>query len=506
MWVPKWQRDRAKGVDSPVPTQVVSNEEFIPRPQNAEQKQVESLIGAMAEENAKKLGMDRRAYLASSMGLAVAFLAQNRVYGNYWDVEEVETLEPAAGEEKWPKDEYFIMDVQSHFTNGAALRFRNLDFIKGMGFKLKNDAEAYAFPNFVKEMFFDSETSMIVISGVPGKEINRGPDGKILEGKERTPGIAGQVLPSWVMSARKKELNDLAGCQRALCQGNCAPNHYWNRSTNAPDFPALYEQMEREVKLYGIDSWKWYCHTDPGRSGNGFKLDDEKVAYPFYEKSKELGLKLFSVHKGYRSQSLTLGHLANPADVEKAALDHPDLTFIIYHSAIMHDPSEPQFHADGFYDPTTGDFLWHNVLMKIKERNPGMTNVYPEIGSAFGSLAIQHPEMCMHLMGKNIKNYGVDHVIWGTDCLWWGSPQWVIDAFKRFQISDAVCEKFGYSKLTKEDKAKIFGLNAARLYGVDVSAKRNAFPADTFSKLKLAYLDRGGQRNNAAYGWVRSDA
>ena len=76
--------------------------------------------------------------------------------------------------------------------------------------------------------------------------------------------------------------------------------------------------------------------------------------------------------------------------------------------------------------------------------------------------------MCQHLIGKNIKHYGVDHVIWGTDCLWWGSPQWVIDAFKRFQISDELCEKFGYTKLTKEDKAKIFGLNAAKIYGVDV--------------------------------------
>ena len=70
--------------------------------------------------------------------------------------------------------------------------------------------------------------------------------------------------------------------------------------------------------------------------------------------------------------------------------------------------------------------------------------------------------MCQHLIGRNIKLYGVDHVIWGTDCLWWGSPQWAIDAFKRFQISDELCEKFGYKKLTKEDKAKIFGLNAAQ--------------------------------------------
>jgi len=505
MWIPKWQRDRAKGVDSPVPTQVVSTEEFIPRPQNEQQKEVERLTGEMGEERAKKIGMDRRAFMASSMGLATAFLASNKVYGHHWDVEEVETYEPAATEEKWPKGEYFIMDVQTHFTNGAALTFRNMEFVRNMGFKLKNDADAYAFPNFIKELFLDSETSMIVISGVPGKEINKGADGKVLEGKARTPGLMGTVLPSWLMSQRKKEINDLAGCQRALCQGNCGPNHYWDKANNKPDQTALFEQMEREVKTYGIDSWKWYCHTDPGKSGNGFKLDDEQMTYPFYEQSKKLGLKIFSVHKGYASQSRTLGHLAHPGEVEKAAKDHPDLTFIIYHSALKHDPSEPQFKEKGFFDPTTGDFAWHDALMQIKVRNPKMTNVYPEIGSAFGSLAIQHPIMAQHLIGKNVKLYGVDHVIWGTDCLWWGSPQWVIDAFKRFQISDELCDKFGYKKLTKEDKAKIFGLNAAKIYGVDVEAKRKALPKDALSKFKQAYLDQGGRSENAAYGWVRAN-
>jgi predicted TIM-barrel fold metal-dependent hydrolase len=505
MWIPKWQRDQKKGVDSPVPTQVVSNEEFIPRPQNEQQRQVEYLTGVLGEERATKLGMDRRSFMASSMGMATAFLASNMVYGKHWEVDEIETLDPAATEEKWPKGEYFIMDVQTHFTNGLPLRFRNMEFIRNMGFQLNNSPEAYGFRNFIKELFLDSETSMIVISGVPGKETNRDNEGKVLEGAARTPGFAGQVLPSWVMSARKKEINDLAGCQRALCQGNCAPNHYWDTTANAADKTALFEQMEREVKKYGIDSWKWYCHTDPGRSGNGFRLDDEKLTYPFYEKSRQLGLKIFSVHKGYSSQSRTLGHLANPADVEKAALDNPDLTFIIYHSALKHDPSEKEFMDPKFFDPTTGDFAWHDVLMKIKQRNPKMTNVYPEIGSAFGSLAIQHPVMCQHLMGKNIKLYGVDHIIWGTDCLWWGSPQWVIDAFKRFQISDELCDKFGYQKLTKEDKAKIFGLNAARIYGVDVKAQRKALPDDVLGKLKVVYHDQGGQRENAAAGWVRAE-
>ncbi len=300
------------------------------------------------------------------------------------------------------------------------------------------------------------------------------------------------MLPSWLMSERKKDINDMAGSQRALCQGNCAPNHYWDMKTNSQDQKALFEQMEREVKLYGIDSWKWYCHTDPGRSGNGFQLDDEKLTYPFYEKSKELGMKIFSVHKGFSYQSQTLGHLANPKDVEKAALDHPDLTFVIYHSALQHGPNEPNFEEANNWNPETGDFAWHDVLMKIKERNPKINNVYPEIGSSFGTLAIAHPVMCQHLIGKNIKNYGADHVIWGTDCLWWGSPQWVIDAFKRFQISDELCEKFGYKKLTKEDKAKIFGLNAAKIYGVDPEEKRKNIPKDELSKLKTAYKAMGG--------------
>ncbi len=142
----------------------------------------------------------------------------------------------------------------------------------------------------------------------------------------------------------------------------------------------------------------------------------------------------------------------------------------------------------------------------MKERNLDMSNVYPEIGSSFGLLAVLHPEMCQHLIGKNIQYYGSDHVVWGTDCVWWGSRQCVIEAMKRFQISDELCEQFGYEKLTKQDKANIFGVNAARIYGVDVEAQLKALPTDVLSRLKTANLERGGQRDNAAQGWVRDNA
>ena len=164
---------------------------------------------------------DRRAFMATPMGLATCFLASNKVFGNNFEVEEQETMEPAAHAEKYPKGEYFIMDVQTHFTNGLALKFRDDVFMKNMGFNLKSDVEAYSFKTYVKEIFFDSDTDMAVISGVPGRESQKNDQGVPLEGRAR----GGGILPSWLMSQSKKELNGLAGSTRALCQGNLAPNH-----------------------------------------------------------------------------------------------------------------------------------------------------------------------------------------------------------------------------------------------------------------------------------------
>lgn len=500
MWIRKADRDRRKNVISPVPTQLVSNEEYIPRPQSEQQKKVEALIGDMSEHRARKLGMDRRDFMSTAMGMATCFLASNQVWGsNAFEVDEAETWEPAASAEKWPKGEYFVFDVQAHFTDGYALNFRNMEFVKNMGFQLAETKEAYGFRNFVKEMLFDSETDCLVISGVPGREKLRDAQGKVLEGRAR----GGGVLPSWLMANARDEINRLSGSTRAFSQGNLAPNHYWDRIANQPDKAQLLEQMDREINQYKIASWKWYCHTDPGSSGGGFQCDDEHAAW-FIEESKKRGIKTISVHKGYSYQSRTLGHLANPKDMEKAALQNPDFTFVVYHSALKHGPFEPDWKKSNEYDPTTGDFAWHAILMDIKKRNPKINNLYPEIGSFFGPLVIADPVMAMHGIGKNIKYYGSDHVVWGTDCLWWGSPQWVIDAFKRFQISDEMCDKFGYKKLTKKDKANIFGRNAARIYGLDLKKKRNPLAPDALDKLKTAYNDAAIPRSNEAYGWVRA--
>ena len=111
----------------------------------------------------------------------------------------------------------------------------------------------------------------------------------------------------------------------------------------------------------------------------------------------------------------------------------------------------------------------------------------------------------MHLFGQ-LLNMGVeDQIIWGTDSIWGGSPQSQIERFRRFQIRDDVAEKFGYKKLTPEIKAKVFGLNAARIYKLDVKARRNAIDNDKIALAKQEYQENPAP-SNTQFGWVWRDS
>ena len=125
-------------------------------------------------------------------------------------------------------------------------------------------------------------------------------------------------------------------------------------------------------------------------------LDDEKVAYPFWEKTKKLGIKNLCVHKG-----LPLGAFnekaCTPFDLEKAAKDWPDLNFIVYHSG---------FRGTGWLARGTGDKVedkkkddpqeipWISDILRILKKNPKLTNIYFELGSTFHQLYEQPKRAC----------------------------------------------------------------------------------------------------------------
>lgn len=101
-----------------------------------------------------------------------------------------------------------------------------------------------------------------------------------------------------------------------------------------------------------------------------------------------------------------------------------------------------------------------------------------------------------------LQTFGEDRVLWGTDSIWWGTPQWQIEALRRLEMPESLAKRYGYKPLTPAVKAKIFGLNAARLFGVDPKAKRNPIPGDYVDRLRELYKSAGVGPSNTQYGWI----
>ena len=103
---------------------------------------------------------------------------------------------------------------------------------------------------------------------------------------------------------------------------------------------------------------------------------------------------------------------------------------------------------------------------------------------------MRDPTMAAHLLGKLLVHVGQDNVLWGTDSIWYGSPQDQIQAFCSFEIAPKLIEAYRYPELTPQLKANIFGINGARVYGVDVPAERKKTEADPIGVRKQAYRER----------------
>ena len=173
--------------ETPIPTRLVSNEEFPPLPQTPAQRQVEERILADAARLAPRLGLSRRDFLRTSGGMATSLLAMNAVFGRFFDVLPVEAADPAAFKER-------SGDAVLHLRRAAALRRRGLrsqqrggepprrgqqEALLGLRRRLATaEPEArrrprarmadLAWANMVKEVFLDSETDIGLISTPPG--------------------------------------------------------------------------------------------------------------------------------------------------------------------------------------------------------------------------------------------------------------------------------------------------------------------------------------------------
>lgn len=469
---------RGLRTETPLPTRLVSNEEFPPLPQTPAQRRVEDRILAEAARLAPRLGLSRRDFLRTSGGMATSLLAMNAVFGRFFDVLPVEAADAAAFKER-TGDAFFIFDVQLHYvgvgydpnneeaarkgvTKQGLLGLRRNS--RRLNPKLAADQGTLAdlaWANMVKEVFLDSETDIGLISTPPG------------------PYPQEAVVPPKEMTHIRDEINRVTQSRRMLAHGLITPQLG----------QADLDFMDQQAATLKVDAWKGYTGAAPKGFDRGWFVDDEKIAYPMLERARKLGVKRVCIHKG-----LPLGPVADynhPRDMIKAARDFPDIDFVLYHAGLLTVPRT-----------VAADVPWTTEFCQMAKKEAGLRNIYMELGSTFGQLATTNPTACAHLLGQVIDTFGADHVLWGTDSIWYGTPQWQIEAFRRFEIPQALIDAHGYKPLTRAVKEQIFGLNAARVFGVDVKAKRNELPKDYLTRMKMAYLDEGPAPSHRWYGWT----
>jgi predicted TIM-barrel fold metal-dependent hydrolase len=271
------------------------------------------------------------------------------------------------------------------------------------------------------------------------------------------------------------------------------------------------DEVDRCIATLKPDSWKGYTvgdNTNKDLSRHPWRMDDEKLVYPFYEKLLKAGHDIVCVHKGLYPPSVeqrfpALTPYAGVDDVGKAARDWPQMRFVIYHSAYRWTGGAGTNAKDGYAEfERTGRVAWTSDLADIPARH-GVTNVYADLGQIFAQTTVTEPRLCAALMGMLIKGMGADHVVWGTDAVWTGAPQWQIEALRRLEIPEDMRKAHGYAELGPADgpvKRAIFGENSAKMYRYDI--KKAAWRDDRFAALKSEY-ERGGRTpSNLRYGFV----
>ena len=372
--------------------------------------------------------LPRRQFFKSALGFTGAMLAVNAATGmRFFNVSEAEAKEMAALDEVQETlrgKTGFVIDMHTHictrkdgYIEGVNTTPQGMWFVRllddlGKAFDLKNGTADMSVENFGRMILNGSETDVAVFNPFGFREDYGGKD----------------MVPMEEQAVVKKNWPT----RTIMLAGGLTPNQGLSETL---------ERLEMYVKDYKASGLKLYTFDSTPKKGWWF--DDEKLAYPIWEKCRELGIKNIGCHKGIPFGQF-MARYAHVEDFDRACDDFLDLNFIAYHSA----------------------WPYHNELAALRVFKPQRTNLYCEVGSTFAATVTGRPLECAHVIGTLGRDLGADHVMWGTDSLLWGNPQWQIEAFRRFQIPDELVEGHGYPQLTDEIKAKILGGNAAKLWGL----------------------------------------
>jgi predicted TIM-barrel fold metal-dependent hydrolase len=420
-----------------------SNGEYVPAPLTALERETIRRARRACEENARRVGMSRSTFLRSLCGSATTLLtleatataAAARALGGGWAVPAEAALDEEAARSVLAGEE-FVFDVQGHFLEYDLMRRTQGEPFFGAVFPQVSCGEddpraCFSREVFLEDMLLRSDTSMVTISALP---------------------IApeGSPLSAAIMDDARVTAELVTGWEPVLLHAQVLPN-YGPLERNL-------ELMEENARRYPIAAWKVFTHWPDafGEPGNYWQLDD-RIGQAFVRKALDLGIPIVCAHKGFGAGS----RWASPEDVPRAAKLFPEARFIVYHSGF-----ERVGPREGPYTQATAGAGINRLIASMKRHGVGANeNVYAELGSTWWTV-MRDAEQAAHVLGKLLKYVGEENVLWGTDCIFYGPPQDQIQALRTFRISPEFQERYGYPALTPEVKAKILGLNGARVYGV----------------------------------------
>jgi len=540
-----WLRQR-KGrpelpLKPPIELGALSNGECF-RPASPESERVTRLILAKADEGARRLGIDRREFLASSMGMATSLWAINMVNGcggdtdrptgvgdldpdrgtmrdaggkaerdsavdnlsrdaargtvdagsrdtgatadrgdgGYFDVPDDPTDPEKVCQKMLTASEFFIFDIQTHHVNRANTLYDNFlrdqsQFMNYCNGRNISPIECFGREEYVRLMFLESDTSVAVLSGLPAVDDANNPTTNL-------------------EIAQSKAFIDMLGenSERLINHHMVLPNQM-----GPSGLQAQLDAMERTLQMYKkVGAWKTYPawapeNTETSATGGWF-YDDPATGLKVVEKGLQLGVGTFCIHKGLPIPAFST-KFNDPVDIGRVAKIFPEAKFIIYHSAFGHNG-----WTEGPY--TMGSRVGSNALITSLLENgiEPNANVYAELGTTWqlvstilGGIGLTN---AAHLVGKLLKYVGENNVTWGTDSIWYGSPQSQIESFLQFQISPSLQQQYGYPALTMDIKRKILGLNAAKAYGVNAEATRCAIQDTKLAQQKRSLDGEFGER------------
>jgi predicted TIM-barrel fold metal-dependent hydrolase len=474
---------------TPIPTQMVCSDEYWPRPQTADQRQVQARVMALGGELGARQGLSRRRFFQTSAGMAAGFVALNEVYGLLFDASRAEAATPEmANARAAGLKGQLVMDMHTHFLRDDTrltgfVRMREAVGRRGWNPELgpQQSIEDLKFANYFKEVFLDSDTKIALISSAPS-----------------------EIPQDWFLT------NAQMAAARAQVNGRAGSKRLFAHAIFTPGAPGWLDSLDAALALKP-ESMKGYTvgdNTHKELARHPWRMDDDKLTYPGYERMAAAGQTIVCVHKGLFSAEVEkqfpqLRPYADVRDVGRAAKDWPQLNFVIYHAGYrLGDPAQALAEFD-----RTGRLEWASDLAEVPEKY-GVSNVYADLGQVFAQTMIAQPRVCAALMGILIKGLGADHVCWGSDAVWTGSPQWQIEGLRRLEIPEDMRRKHGFAELGPADgavKRAIFGGNNARLYGVD-TAQAAALADDRFAQLKAAYERAGPRPSHRRWGYVTRPA